>query len=39
VPPAPPRYNPAIWLTSSASTPYRQLPVSPGRPPISLRTT
>ena len=38
VPPALPGNIPVIWPTSSASTPYGQLPGPPGRPPISLPT-
>jgi len=36
VPPALPGNIPVIQPTSSASTPYGQLPGTPGRPPISL---
>ena len=38
VPPALPGSIPVIRPTSSASTPYGQLPCAPGRPPISLPT-
>jgi len=38
VPPELPGNIPVIWLTSSSSTPYGQLPGAPGRPPISLPT-
>jgi len=38
VSPALPGNIPVIWPTSSASTPYRQLPGAPGRSPISPPT-
>ena len=38
VPPAPPGNIPVIFPTTSASTPYGQIPGAAGRPPISLPT-
>jgi len=38
VPPALPGNIPVIWLTSSSSTPYGQIPGTPERPSISLPT-